>query len=217
MNQMDLEVGRNFYLNRFLSVRPYGGVRGHLSHLNFRSKRTFEGSDASFQVGYGKWNDHFKQQFWGVGPLVGVESSWKLGKNLAIFGMGGFSFLYGPFDNRTHYKTFTLSPDRTEVYQRTCHKVHHDRIWSLQQVIDLALGIRIENTWAEQSHQEALRMMLDVGWEAHIYPSYADFNQTVGFSGTFGGSSSISSPNTYLPSNGKLTLSGLIVRGRFEF
>lgn len=217
MNQVDLALGRNFWLSRRITLRPFSGVRAHFSHLDLRSKKTFEGTGGSSLVGFAQWNDNQKQKFWSVGIVGGFDSSWNIFKALSLFGSGGFSLCYGPFTNVTHYLTHIRSPDRTTITHESHIRRTHDQVWTYQQIIDFAIGFRIEKTWINPQFKETFRMMLDIGWEAHLYPSYNHLDQTTSDNSTFNNASSIDAPVTFRPARGNLSLSGFIVKSRFEF
>jgi hypothetical protein len=217
MNQVDLEIGRNFWISRHLTLRPYSGVRGHFSHLDFRSKKIFEGTGDSVFVGFADWNDSQKQTFWSVGIVTGLESSWKIYKSLSLFGSGGFSLCYGPFKNKTSFRTLIRSPDQADVLQQTRTRRTHDQIWTIQQIIDLSLGLRIEKTWVNPKFRETFRMIFDFGWETHLYPSYNHLDQTTSDNAEFSQDSSVNTALTSRPSKGNLSLLGLVFRSRFEF
>ena len=217
MNQVDLELGRNFYFSRRLTLRPFGGVRGHFSHLDLRSKKTFEGSGASSLIGFAKWNDNQKQKFWSVGIVGGFDSSWNIFKSLGIFGSGGFALCYGPFKNITHFLTHMRSPDRSDVIQETNIRKVHDQVWTYQQIVNLALGIRFDKSWINPNFHETFRVILDLGYELHLYPSYNHLDQATSDNSAFSEGTTISTPITYRPSKGDLSTSGLVFRGRFEF
>ncbi|MCB1107662.1 MAG: hypothetical protein KDK76_06175 [Chlamydiia bacterium] len=218
MNQIDLELGRNFWISPRLKLRPYGGARAHFSHLDFRSRKTFEGNGNSTLVGFAEWNDRQKQKFWGVGILGGIDTSWNLYKALHIFGAGSFSLAYGPFKNTTTFKTIIRNANRSAILHQGDHKRLHDQIWTMQRTLDLSLGLRLENTWVNPQFQETFRMILDLGWEMHLYPGYNHLDQTASDRSNFSNNSTLSTPMAYyLPCRGNLTLSGLVFRGRFEF
>ena len=217
MNQVNLELGRHFLLSQRLSLRPFWGVRGHFSHLDFRSKKSFEGTGGSSISGFAEWNDYQKQDFWAVGVLGGFDSSWNVFRFLYIFGSGGLSLCYGPFKNVTHFTTHIRSPDRADVIHDSRIRRNHDQVWTLQQVLDLALGIRLEQAWISREHREAFRMVLDIGWEMHLYPSYNHLDQGTSESTPITVAPAVDAPISYRPASGDLSLSGFVVRGRFEF
>lgn len=217
MNQVDLLVGRNFWLSPRLTLRPYGGARGHFSHLDFRSKKTLDGTSMNQEVGFAQWNDYQKQKFWSVGIVGGFDTSWNIYKALNIFGSGGMSLCYGPFKNRTHFRTILRSANRLQIVHETHTRRNHDQVWTLQQIIDLALGIRIQNQWINPKFHETFRLILDIGWEMHLYPSYNHLDQVTSDNATFGPGATINAPMTYRPAKGNLSLSGFILRGRCEF
>ena len=84
------------------------------------------------------------------------------------------------------------------------HTYNNNNVYALQPVIDLAIGFRWETTF----YDESFRISFDAGWENH---SWIDFNK-------------LTRPLTddiadqsFISSEGNLSMSGVVVRGRFEF
>ena len=218
LNQVDLELGRHFWISRKLSLRPYGGFRGHFSHLDFRSKgRIFSGPAGNIDFGTLETNSHFRQELWGAGLLAGVSSNWHLIKHVSIFGSGAMSLLYGAYKNHVRYKAFALNRTQTAQAMDLDFPFHHEQVFTLYSIFDLAIGFRFENTWSNSYFNEALRLILDIGWEMHYYPTYNRLDRVTSSSGVIGSSGNTSGTETYLPVDGDLTLMGLVVRGHFEF
>ncbi|WP_316358339.1 hypothetical protein [Candidatus Neptunichlamydia sp. REUL1] len=78
--------------------------------------------------------------------------------------------------------------------------------WTYQQIIDFAIGSRVEQTWINPQFKETFRMMFDIEWEAHLYPSYNHLNQTTSDNSTFNNASSIDAPAIFRPARGNLSL-----------
>lgn len=220
LNQFDLELGRNFWISPTLILRPYGGLRGHVSHLKVQNKRHAETNSTLPNVQFGliESRSRYHQKVWGVGLLGGLNTCWKITKYFSMFGEGDFSLLYGPFNNRVRFKTFGLNETLTVQTHNTRFSLEHEETYTLFAIIDLTIGIRFENTWLNAQNKEIFRALLDLGWEHHIYPSYNRFDLLAGQKATIlGNSRSVANQNNFRPANGDLTLMGFVARARIEF
>lgn len=207
-HQFDLELGRNFWIAKTLTLRPYVGLRGHWSRMHLNVHSTYaDNPDPNAQAGSGylgvNQTNNMKQKLWSVGLLTGVDSAWHMTNGFSIFAQGDVSLTYGQFDNRQRDRHFRF--DQNGVRRDLDSTIHHDDDdYALLTTVDLALGIRYETTL----YDDAFRFLFDLGWENHIW---LDFNHFVRNS-TGNAQSFVSDLH-----EGNLTMSGLVVRGRFEF
>lgn len=203
-NQIDLSLGRNFWINPSMKLRPYTGIRGMWTRLNLIAHDTFLSSTPASPYDVNNTSNRFKQKMWGVGLLAGLQAAWQLTQNWSIFTDTGVSLLYGKCNIHRHIDGLaTRAGVQTRFHDFT---TRHDDIYSLQATIDLALGLRWEWIFGNESY----RLMFDAGWESHYLPSFNHLDQydaTVDFN----------HPPASKSSNGDLSLSGLVVRGRFDF
>ncbi|MEM7174697.1 MAG: Lpg1974 family pore-forming outer membrane protein [Chlamydiota bacterium] len=102
-HNLDLELGRAYYVSRALSMRPHWGVR--TSWLNIESRIRYAetpscpGMDqAVFGLGCNDATVNDDSDFWGIGPRAGVKSKWYLGNGISIFGNVAGALLFGFFD-----------------------------------------------------------------------------------------------------------------------
>lgn len=100
-NNVDLELGRSFFLSKDFSFNPYIGLKG--TWLDIRQKthyvRTAEYSILSlfFEYESPDFKADTKSNFWGFGPRVGFESKYYLNHGFNFFGDFSASILYGFF------------------------------------------------------------------------------------------------------------------------
>lgn len=218
LNQVDLTMGRRFWISQHLSLRPYGGFRGHFSHLDLRSKGKIQSGPNGFAFGLLQTSSHLRQELWGAGLLGGVTGRWHIIQAISLYGTGNLGLLYGRYKDRIKYKAFALNQTQTTLAMDLDYPLHHDQVFTLYSTFDLACGVRFENTWSNAKFHEGLRLLLDIGWEFHYYPSYSRFDKVIGSNGgVIGPRGNISSSTAFAPTDGNLSLMGLIVRGQFEF
>ncbi|MCP5505692.1 MAG: hypothetical protein H7A38_02280 [Chlamydiales bacterium] len=202
--QIDLELGRKFWISQKLLLRPFIGIRGFHSEQNLKLHASrplgefLEEQDEKLKA---------KQKNWGVGLLSGVNTTWQLTPRWSIYGDASVALTYGRLDIKEKDKilqrrTFQ-NPDTPEVSINT-EVTLRDAYYKLMPHVDLGAGLRFEDTFSNNKY----RILLSAGWESHFL---FDYNELL--RGT-----NPSSEATDLPSaNGNLTLSGFVLRGRLDF
>ena len=101
-NMFDLELGREIDIGHCFTMQPKIGVKGgwidqsiHTEWSNFVVE-----PPSQFTATEDLTND-----FWGVGPLAGLEMRWGLGACFYLFGNFDAAFLWGTWKNRDVYKS----------------------------------------------------------------------------------------------------------------
>jgi len=78
-NMFDWDLGRSFWVSEELALRPFLGLKGGWIHQLIRSK--WQNPDlASFpgSTFYSVATENLKNNFWGIGPQVGLNTKWNL-------------------------------------------------------------------------------------------------------------------------------------------
>lgn len=159
LDLFDLDVGHpiDFDCLVCFQITPYGGIRG--AWIRQRANVKYKGG--IFQIGIiaggipqnGTDYIHLKNDFWGIGPRIGLGLEYFLGKGVSLYGDMAISGVIGVFD--THQKETYL--DRV----RSSHDKRHTRC---RGIVDLAAGI----SWQTCLCLEYL-FNLSIGWEYHIF------------------------------------------------
>ncbi|MCB1081944.1 MAG: hypothetical protein KDK63_02230 [Chlamydiia bacterium] len=201
--QVDLELGRKFWISQRVTLRPFIGVRGFHSESRLKIH-------ASRPLGFflEQQDERLKatQKNWGVGLLSGINTSWHITPRWSVYADTGVALTYGRLhiheSDRIHQiAEIPPNPPTTTV---SITVPLRDSYYKLMPFVDLGTGLRFENTFSDNKY----RLLLSAGWETHFL---FDYNELL--RGT-----NQSSETTDLPSaNGNLTLSGFVLRGRFDF
>lgn len=194
LNQIDLALGREYYVSKWLTLRPHIGLRTAWvhQHLNVKYNRLL--SNGQFLAGADD-HLHFHSNFWGLGLAAGLDTQWGLGGGWSIFGDAACGFLYGFHD---------LDRDDTVRFNTAFEWAGVDWSYRVSRAIaDLAMGLRFD-TW---TNDERLHFRLQAGWEHHIYFNQNQFirfvdNVAIG---------------TFVNNQGDLTLQGWTLSARFDF
>jgi hypothetical protein len=122
---LDLSVGRNFFVSKFLSFFPTLGVESGW----IAQRRRYEIE----QIPSGE-NIYGKNNYWGIGPRIGVKGTWNFNSHFLLFGSANGCLQWGSFD--THTKE-TLLTEAGKV------KLTHvaDHFHRLVPNVQLALGL----------------------------------------------------------------------------
>lgn len=96
---LDLEVGRRYFVSKYLAIRPQFGIES--AWIPQRRRYTLRDDDLFGQNIYGKNN------FWGIGPRAGVEGAWYFGRHFSLISALSGCLQWGHF--KDHLKETALS------------------------------------------------------------------------------------------------------------
>ncbi|MBS0652476.1 MAG: hypothetical protein JSR39_03000 [Verrucomicrobia bacterium] len=146
LNQIDLQLGKEFGVSRHLTLRPIGGLRStwidHSVHANYPVLSSIESKHKI------DWD------FWGFGFLAGIEANWMLGEDWSIFSLADYSILWGFFDIDQKQ---TFNPARAYHYEKSFR--------CARGAYDIQLGLK----WSHPFHNERWRLSLKGAYEYHLY------------------------------------------------
>ncbi|MBM3199218.1 MAG: hypothetical protein FJZ58_08235 [Chlamydiae bacterium] len=153
LNLIDLGLGKQYCISRFFSVHGFAGLENAWIHqsnyINYTGGQLEENGKSPTHV-------DFKNNFWGLGILVGVEALWKMGAGLSLYANGTASLLSGFF-----------SLNSKETIPNAVNNNVSDRFRSETSMFNLALGIRWDKTLCNERYHIALQ----TGWEQLLFPS----------------------------------------------
>ncbi len=159
VNVADLELGRNCFVSRWLSIRPFMGVRGAL--IDQTTTVWYQGGTA---VPLGDTDKcHLTNDFWGVGLRMGFDSLWGLGAGWGIYGNGAASVLSGKFSVKQMEKWVNADEKRVSL---TADKD------SIVVAAEMALGVQ----WDYMFSRDRYHFGMKFGWEFNVF---FDQNQMV--------------------------------------
>lgn len=153
-NSIDWELGRNCYISRYLSLRPFVGLKGSWQRQIF--KNSFEGVVSGSPFDY--YNNN-KSSYWGVGIRSGIDTSWHLSESWSLFGDLALSALWTSFDNHRS--------DSHSIGSGTTIKPVRERSTSniIVPVLELSVGIR-KDVWF---FRDRLHIGAQAGWEEQVW------------------------------------------------
>lgn len=187
LNQVDLNMGRQFYVGRWLSLRPHAGLRS--TWIFQKYKVDFDGLFLGVPTNA---DTHMTNRYWGLGFCAGLGSDWMLGKGFSIYGDAGLALLVGFFNVHQHGEENDVDAFKISKGFRTGRPI-----------FDLDLGLK----WFSRFNKDRYAFTIKAGYEYHLYSNMNQFLQS-------NGSADL---ELFNPVTGDLSYQGITVGGRFDF
>lgn len=199
LNLLDLQMSALFSPRDFFDLKTSFSLIGASLHQKYNihlSGGTVPQSQNSPIV-----DDHIsmKNKFSGIGPKLGLDTIWILGKGLSIFGSGNLALLYGRFKVSQAESILTAGGVSTEVVDVKNH------FTLARAFFDYVVGVR----WDYLFTNEKCRFTLEAGWENLLFFGQ---NNLIRFPSIGQGQSGIN-----IPGKGDLSLQGLTLKTGFSF
>ncbi len=154
LNIADVEIGRNFFISKRLTLRPHFGLK--LARMFEKIKISEEGvtllnTSTSSDL-------FFQQSLSGVGIRAGIDTGWHVTSHLGLYGDLAVTTLWSNFHNNA---TSDIQPLDFQ------HKIKTSNS-TIIPVIEAGLGISYI-TWLKQ---ERYQLYAKAGWEEQIWINY---------------------------------------------
>lgn len=213
LNLLDLELGREFFVSKWLTLRPFVGLRSAWIDqdyiLRFYRQTPEISGTPTIPASTSVWKLDMDNDFWGLGLRAGLNTKWILGAGWSVYGNGALSILDGHFHNR--YKEIGQVvvggfPSNDSFIDR--NKLHTDVA-----IADLALGFR----WEKSVDKERILIAFWAGYEQHIFFEQNQFmNYQYDFTPVIPDNPSVEGPS-YFTNGGSLTTHGAVFGFEFGF
>lgn len=195
-NVIDLELGRNFWVSKWLTMRPFVGLKFDWTTQRFRTE--YDGVSGNYiddNVGGGLVTGSdvtmkMKQNQWAAGLRAGLNTTWYLWRHWCVFGELAVSGMANNFHSKRHDTVST--PAGIAWTQNNFSR----RTNPLTAILEWSLGFRFETAF----HNDDYMFQLQAGWEEQLW---FNENQFPLF------------PNA--GSGGNLSFQGLTVKAAFYF
>jgi hypothetical protein len=181
LDTADLEVGREFFVSRWMTLRPFIGPRAAFINQHYRPQffggefvSLFDGSASQttpnlISESASVVRSEMRNRFWGCGPRLGIASVWGMGYGLSIYGNADMSILWGHF--RVRNETYITQQNGTVTQIVNFTNNRQARV----PTANLMAGIRYDHVFGEMSDY-GLAILL--GYEHNLY---WDQNQAMKF------------------------------------
>lgn len=187
-NVIDLEIGRNFFISQYLTLRPHAGLKGTWQDQKYRVHYELQ-NNSSQTV---RERIRMEQDYWGIGTRIGLDMGWQFIRSFGIFSNWSLTALWTDFDIDRRDTSINLATQTTAL---TKLKTKND-FSTVKPLLEFVIGLRWETWWDEDDYH----FSLEAGWEEQIWWS---FNQFIHLNEE--------------SAHGDLTLHGLTLKARFDF
>ena len=214
LNIIDLELGRNFWTSKYLSVRPHIGLRVAFLDQDYNLEHrggSFGPNPTPVTLIQNPVNDFVKMdnKFYGVGVRGGLNTNWHLGCGWALYGESAASIVYGRFKVR-HSETL-----------RECDGNHEkirvldldDSFRASRAMLDLGLGVQ----WMGMICDCKYGFLISLGWEQHLFFHQNQLWRTVRIGDPILPTTQNKGENVYHQRRGNLDTQGVTLRIKFDF
>jgi hypothetical protein len=215
-NQIDLDVGKKYWLSKCFNMRPFIGIRGAWTHVNFSttSSRSFTLNSTDYSQTF---VDEYKTKAWGIGFIAGFEPTWYLGQYFSIYSKAGTGAIWGDFEvDKIENYTGVVSSQPGTIFPNF-QNIATGKQGQMTGLLDLSMGIRWESTWCYDRY----RSTIDLGWEHHIFFDQNHRYKTTDFveipADSSQSTAEVGGYRTYDEATGNLGFGGLVLRANFDF
>ena len=171
-NAIDLELGRNFFLSQYLTMRPHVGLKGtwqtqDLISRYFNSNGIPLGSTENLP---GPYRIREKVDTWGIGMRGGFDLAWYFVKNWSIYGKTAWTSVWSKhrLSRRDRVLNATGAANGNSPTQvNNTFNNHYVVKW----VTEVELGLAWETWFSCDDYHLAAK----VGWEQQVWMNWASF------------------------------------------
>jgi len=164
-NAVDLELGRGFYLSRYLSFRLFGGLKFTWQDQEIHNRYAANQITIANVTQDGTIRSHHDQDVWGVGIRLGGNGNWYFYRSWSIATKVAFSGLWLDYEN-TRRDRFQHNGSPGIVINNI--KKDTDTI---KAVMELFLGLHGE-WWFKQ---ERYHLALQGGFDEQLWINFGEF------------------------------------------
>lgn len=234
LDMLDLEIGREFYTSKYVTLRPFWGVRG--ARVNQRHNICYQGGVPSilnllgsalidlagaflgfdFDFGMAKQEFELRNKFTGAGPRIGLNSTWGLGGGFRFLANAALNLLYGTMDTsvdsltpyvlKLQLEDLDIAPGIDCIEVDSCAGLCASKCdkWHTGKAIT-DLGILLE--WVRMMANDRVRLALHVGYEHHLFINQSQWLLDVGGQNQC----------AFTKSQGDLSVQGWVFGGQLDF
>ena len=208
-NVIDLELGRDYFMSRKITLRPHFGLRGAIIDQKYDTAY-----EAIFLIGDPNTfttptSLKAENNFGGIGVRGGGDLSWHFTKQWSLTGKFSGSLFYGNFDiDGTMHHPVQINP-QTGTFTSQVAKFKQ-QLSKVIPNVEVGIGLMWETYFNQNRHHVALAL----GYEFSEWFSQNQLTEVDAFDSSVKG---IKSGTTYNHFNGDLGLQGATFTARFDF
>ena len=195
LNMIDLDLGREFFVSKWMTLRPFMGLRTGWINQSFHASYVGPSPATDISSIFARATN----KYWGLGLHTGMNTQWGLGSGFSLFGNGAFSILNGFFKVTDYEKTnYTSGVSNDNISNQDGFRV--GRV-----IAELAMGLR----WDTMCANDHCHFGIQGGWEQLMFFGQNQFKHFTG--------SNTSNAGAYFANQGDLTFQGWTISARLDF
>ncbi|MCX6988670.1 MAG: Lpg1974 family pore-forming outer membrane protein [Chlamydiae bacterium] len=166
---LDLQLGRTMIPAKWISFRPFIGTKAAWIHQKYEINY----SDLVSNYQSLDYEVDLKNNYWGIGPMVGLNTQFWMGYGFSIFGNIAASLVYGQF---------TLKQQETADNDTVADLSNN--YYAGRAITDLQLGLRWDSNVCKSKKasvcqcekiRKKTNFSMTAGWEQHLFFSQGEF------------------------------------------
>lgn len=210
LDLVDIELGRESWLSKRVTIRPHVGIRIAKICQNY----DIEHRGGAFSLPNPRLNDKVSidNDFKGVGLRGGLDTVWNFGCGWAVYGNTALSLIYGRFSIDHDEKTREAS---TSFSKNTFFETK-DSFRATRLAVDLGLGIQWSALFCDCQYAFTAKL----GWENHLFLDQNQMWRVTKILGSSGATPNFDNglpQNVYGQSRGDLDTQGWTLTLVFDF
>ena len=192
LNVLDLDIGRDFFVSKYLTFRPFVGLRSAWI------RQKFDNHYRGLSNGLFEYEVNDRCRYWGLGLLAGLDTQMNIGQGVSVYAKADVALLNGFFSvKKKEQSTATATASELDIIDLS----DNDRIG--RAITDLELGLRYDVLFCE----ERFHLGFSLGWEHHMFFGQNQFLQFADNIAT----------GVEFANQGDLTFQGWTLAARFDF
>lgn len=213
MDLIDLELGREFWTSKYLSIRPHIGLRGGWIDQTFELQHkggSWGSVDGAAYTSPAVTNEiHYRNNFKGVGLRGGLDTMWHFNCNWGLYGRLAMALMYGRFevDQDEDNRLATAPFSKTDIIDL------EDSFHATRGIADLELGVAYTTLFKDEKYQFTIAL----GWEHHLFFNQNQMWRVTRIGDTTAGTPNISGANIYEQGRGDLSTQGATLTFKLTF
>jgi len=197
-NVVDLELGRNYFISHYLSLRPHIGMKGSWQDIDYRVRYQ---TQLTTQVPESNLRMKNDADFWGIGMRTGLNTTWHVDPIFSVYGNFAIAALWCQYEiKRRDTRSDSASPAPNPTPQLNTVTTVYDTekdFHTLKGVLEFAIGIRGEWWFADDRYH----FLVQAGWEEQLWINHNQFIKT----------------HFVESAHGDMILQGFVLKMRFDF
>lgn len=200
LQMLDLELGREFFVSKWLTLRPFVGGRGVWINQKYDIEYSGQpsGVETPFIAAGTEQEFDLKNRYRAGGLRAGLDTQWYFARDWSFYAEMAINIVLGQFRVKENADVETTA---TGAETNILHL--EDKFIACRPIADLGLGISWDHGFAD----DAVHFGINFGWEQHYFWGQNQFDRFV----------DTQLSGAYVTNQGDLGVSGWVLGARLDF